>query len=71
MNLFDFDDDTEGFKISNKFWIFIVATLILAVITLSGWFLWSHKEGMTRRRFICPKQGAPRATEQDPEVDHD
>lgn len=71
MNLFDFDNDTAGFKISNKFWIFIVATLILAVITLSGWFVWAHKEGMMRRRFIYPKQDAPRATGQDIEHDRD
>lgn len=69
MNLFKFDDGTGEFKISTKFWIFVVATIILAVITLSGWFLWTHKEEAMRRRFLRPKQDTSQGAEQDIELD--
>jgi hypothetical protein len=57
MNLFKFDDGTtEELKISKQFWIFFVATLILAMITLGIWYLWTHKEQITRREFRQKKQ---------------
>ncbi|CAI7590542.1 unnamed protein product [Penicillium bialowiezense] len=51
MNLFKFDDGTtEELRISKQFWIFIVATIILAIITISIWYVWTHKERITRRK---------------------
>jgi hypothetical protein len=49
MNLFKFDDGTtEELRISKQFWIFIVATIILAVITTGMWYTWTRKEQITR-----------------------
>jgi uncharacterized membrane protein len=51
MNLFKFDDGTtEELRISKQFWIFVVATIILAIITISMWYLWTQKERITRRK---------------------
>lgn len=70
MNLFKFDDGTtDEFTISNQFWIFIVATIILAVITLSGWFIWTHKEEVMRRKSRLPSQDPPQGSEQDIELE--
>lgn len=51
MNLFKFDDGTtDEFKVSKHFWIFIVATVLLALVTLGLWYAWSHKERIRRSR---------------------
>lgn len=68
MNLFKFDDSTGELKISIQFWIFVVATIILAIITLSGWFLWTHQEEVVRRRFLRAEQNTPKGAELDIEV---
>jgi hypothetical protein len=70
MNLFKFEDDTGELKISKQFWIFVIATIILAIITLGGWFVWTHQEGVLRRKFLRPKQDTPEGAEQDIELDH-
>lgn len=69
MNLFKYEDDTGEFIISKQFWIFVVATLILAIITLGGWFLWTHQEEVLRRKFLRPKQDTIQSAEQDIELD--
>ncbi|KAJ5816967.1 hypothetical protein N7447_009200 [Penicillium robsamsonii] len=57
MNLFKFDNGTtEELKISRQFWIFVVATIILAIITISTWYLWTHKEQVRRRKFRLLKR---------------
>ncbi|KAJ5886291.1 uncharacterized protein N7473_008965 [Penicillium subrubescens] len=58
MNLFKFGDGTtENFTISRQFWIFVVATAILAIITVGCWFIWTHKERLKRgkHRLLFPK----------------
>ncbi|KAJ6178292.1 hypothetical protein N7519_008753 [Penicillium mononematosum] len=66
MNLFKFDDGTtEEFRISKQFWIYVVATIILAIITVSV-YLWTRKE-QVRRRNSHPVNG----TSQDAEKDAD
>ncbi|CAG8403755.1 unnamed protein product [Penicillium salamii] len=67
MNLFKFDDGTtEELRISKQFWIFVVATIILAVITITIWYLWTHKERITRRKSHEQKDEASQDTERDP-----
>lgn len=67
MNLFKFDDGTtEELRISKQFWIFVVATIILAAITITIWYLWTHKERITRRKSHEQKDEAPQDTEKDP-----
>lgn len=66
MNLFKFDDGTtDEFKTSKEFWIYIVATIILAIITISIWYLWTHKEQVRRRNFHFLKRGIPQEAEED------
>ncbi|KAJ6132704.1 hypothetical protein N7471_007919 [Penicillium samsonianum] len=68
MNLFKFDDGTtDEFRISKEFWIYIVATIILAIITISIWYLWTHKEQVRRRNFHFLKRGIPQEAEEDAE----
>ncbi|KAJ5689548.1 hypothetical protein N7462_003940 [Penicillium macrosclerotiorum] len=51
MNLFKFDDGTtEEFTISKQFWIFIVATIVLAILTVGLWYIWTHKEQKRRMK---------------------
>lgn len=70
MNLFKFDDGTtEGFTISTQFWIFVVATIILAIITLGGWYIWTHKEEVMRRKSRFSKEDMPKGAEKDIELD--
>ncbi|KAJ5372064.1 hypothetical protein N7517_004070 [Penicillium concentricum] len=67
MNLFKFDDGTtEELRISRQFWIFVVATIILAVITISTWYLWTHKEQVRRRKFGLLRRGPAQDTEKLP-----
>ncbi|KZN86780.1 hypothetical protein EN45_053290 [Penicillium chrysogenum] len=67
MNLFKFDDGTtEEFRISKQFWIYVVATIILAIITVSV-YLWTHKK-QVRRRNSHPVNGTPQDTEGDPDT---
>ncbi|CAG8908811.1 unnamed protein product [Penicillium egyptiacum] len=67
MNLFKFDDGaTEEFRISKQFWIYVVATIILAVITVSV-YLWTHKE-QVRSRHSHPMKGIPQGSEEDAET---
>jgi uncharacterized membrane protein len=62
MNLFKFDDGTtEEFRISKQFWIYVVATIILAIITVSV-YLWTHKE-QVRRRNSHPVNGTSQDAE--------
>jgi hypothetical protein len=37
MNLFQFDDTTTAFRISNQFWIYLAATIPLTVLTIGYW----------------------------------
>lgn len=70
MNLFKFDDGTtDEFRISRQFWIFVVATIILAIITLSGWFILTHKEEKLRQKSRLSSQDTPQGTEQDIELE--
>lgn len=60
MNLFKFDDGTtEEFRVSKQLWIYVVATIILAIITLGIWYLWTHKEQVRRRNFRLLKRVTP------------
>ncbi|KAJ5794878.1 hypothetical protein N7457_001477 [Penicillium paradoxum] len=50
MNLFKFDDGTtDEFIVSKYFWVFIVATVLLTVLTLGLWYAWSNKERLRRK----------------------
>ncbi|KAJ5149415.1 hypothetical protein N7448_000993 [Penicillium atrosanguineum] len=70
MNLFKFDDGTtKVLTISKQFWIFVVATIILAIVTLGGWYIWTHKEEVMRRKFRLHKHDEPQGAEQDVELD--
>ncbi|KAJ5854641.1 hypothetical protein N7534_007184 [Penicillium rubens] len=51
------------FRISKQFWIYVVATIILAIITVSV-YLWTHKK-QVRRRNSHPVNGTPQDTEED------
>lgn len=66
MNLFKFDDGTtEELRISKQFWIFVVATIILAAITITIWYLWTHKERITRQMSHDKKDERSKDTERD------
>jgi hypothetical protein len=66
MNLFKFDDGTtEELRISKQFWIFVVATIILAIITISMWYLWTQKERITRRKSRLLRLDTPQDAEED------
>jgi hypothetical protein len=44
MNLFAFQSsDGPGFQISKQFWIFIVLTVPLTILTVGSWFFIAHK----------------------------
>ncbi|OQE34542.1 hypothetical protein PENCOP_c017G05383 [Penicillium coprophilum] len=67
MNLFKFDNGTtEELKVSKQFWIFFVATIILAIITISTWYLWTHKEQVRRRKFRLLKREPPQDADKTP-----
>ncbi|KAJ6030303.1 hypothetical protein N7460_010569 [Penicillium canescens] len=66
MNLIKFDDGTtEELRISKQFWIFVVATIILAIITISMWYLWTRKEQITRRKSRLLGLETPQDAEED------
>ncbi|CAI7571700.1 unnamed protein product [Penicillium manginii] len=69
MNLFNFEENTGELIISKQFWIFVVATIILAIITLGGWYVWTHQEVVLRRKSLRPGQDTPQGAEQDIELD--
>ena len=67
---FKFDNGTiEGFRISNQFWISIVASIILANVTLGGWYIWTYKEEVMRRKSRVHQHDQLQGDEQDVELD--
>ncbi|CAI7636534.1 unnamed protein product [Penicillium glandicola] len=68
MNLFKFDDGTtEEFKVSHQFWIYVVTTIIVTIITAAIWYLLTHKEQVRRRSSRLMKSWAPQDAEKDAE----
>lgn len=46
MNLFDFgpsEGEAEGFQISKQFWIFVILTVPLTLITIGSWMVLERK----------------------------
>ncbi|EKV17458.1 hypothetical protein PDIG_14730 [Penicillium digitatum PHI26] len=50
-----------------QFWMYVVATIILAVITLGIWDLWTHKEQARKRNFCTLKRVTPHEAKEDVE----
>jgi hypothetical protein len=50
MNLFSFGSDSSGFQTSNQFWIFIVLTIPLTIITVGSWVIMARQGRKQRIR---------------------
>jgi hypothetical protein len=44
MNLFDFKSEDGSLQASPQFWIFIVTTVPLTMLTVGGWYLYKMKQ---------------------------
>jgi hypothetical protein len=49
MNLFDFHAEDGSLQASPQFWIFVVATVPLTMLTVGGWYLYTTRHTKKRQ----------------------
>lgn len=50
MNLFDYKESDGSLQASPQFWIFVVTTIPLTMITVGAWYVYKTRVGDKRRR---------------------
>ena len=49
MNLFDFHAEDGSLRASPQFWIFVVTTVPLTMLTVGGWYLYTSRHSNKRQ----------------------
>lgn len=49
MNLFNFKEDDGSLQASPKFWIYIVTTVPLTLLTVGGWHLFKKRQDRLKK----------------------
>jgi len=50
MNLFDFREENGTFHISPQFWVYIVATVPLTLVTVGAWYYYKRSHDLKRKK---------------------